>query len=167
MPDQDLPSTPSNGAPPCKHNSTVKGVQVGDPNVPTDTTECGSKHLVTLDTTGLAFRPKDSSKRLSMPNVTVLTVRTQRDSADITRDTSKVTTKSGSMSSSETSTNPPIPPRQHIPDEVLLKHVSDLSKGKPLQEVIRELLQQGIIHEGFVEEELVATLLHASVYNGD
>lgn len=167
MPDQDLPATPSDGELPCKHNSTVEAVQVRDTNVPTDTIECGSKPPVTEDSTRLAFRPKDSSKHLSMPDMTVLTVRTKRDSADVTRDTSKITEKPGSTSSSETSTNPPIPRRQHIPDEVLLKHVADLAKGKPLQEVIQELLQQGIIHEGFVEEELVATLLRASVYNGD
>lgn len=167
MPDQDLPATPSDGEPPCNHNSTVKGVQVRDPNVSTDTVECGSKPPVTLDSTGLAFRPKDSSKHLSNPDMSVLTVRTKRDSVDVTRDTAKVTEKPGSTSSSETSTNPPIPRRQHIPDEVLLQHVADLAQGKPLQEVIRELLQQSIIHEGFVEEELVATLLRASVYNGD
>lgn len=167
MPHQGLPATPSDGEPPCKHNATVEGVQVRDPNVPRDTIECGSKPLVTLDSTGLAFRPKDSSKHLSMPNMTVLTVRTKGDSADFTSDTSEAAEKPGSTSSSENSTNPPIPRRQDIPDEVLLKHVADLAKGKPLQEVIQELLQQGIIHEGLVEEELVSTLLRASVYNGD
>jgi hypothetical protein len=167
MSDQASSAMGGNDETPYKSDTSAQGIQSKSPNVPAGATERGSKPLVTLDSTGLAFRPKYGSKSLSIPHSTVLAVRPKCDSTNAIRDATKVVEKQGNTLSSEPSTNLSTSQGEQIPDEVLLKYVADLAKGKPLQEVIRELLQEGIVHEGFVEEELVATLLRASTYSSD